>query len=239
MAGDKHKAKSFEDHTAKDIVKVEIVSEVQATTQIPELEKKTTRTGKAKFSKGGVAKEARNQKDPVVASYDLFLKPRLQNGKKLYVFQFPNRDAKHPYSAAYNNTPLEIRIKKNAALVEVDVPINTTQDYDREKGAKWGNALRKNNPHEGSGGSNVGLAAGFGIGSTQPQRPRGPRRDQGLEDVTQEDLLRDWATSVAQEKVLARQTLGGQILPKDPTNPRYLLGTFRQSGYLAESQRED
>jgi DNA-directed RNA polymerase-3 subunit RPC5 len=227
MAGDKQKAKSHERQATKDKVKVEIVSGGQTINQIPPLEKKKTRAQKAKTEKNRVVKDKRNQKDPVVASYDVFLKSRLKDGKKLYVFQFPNRDAGHPYSAACNNMPLEIRIKKISGLVEVDVPINTSRDYDREKGAKWGDAIQKSNPGKGSGGLGVGLAAGFGVGASQPARPRGLRRDQGQEEITQEDLMRDWAASVAQEKVLTKQTLGGQILPKDPTKPRYFVGAFR------------
>jgi DNA-directed RNA polymerase III subunit RPC5 len=208
----------------EDKVKTEVV---EAISQIPPQRKERTGTQKTKTKKGRAAKEKINWEDPVVASYDVFLKPRLKDGKKLYIFQFPNRDVGQPYSAAYNNMPLEIRIKESSGLVEVDVPINTMRDYDREKGAKWGDAIQKSNPYRGGGGLSVGLAAGFGVGSTQPARPRGPRRDQGQEEITQEDLMRDWAASVAQDKVLTKQTLGGQILPKDSTKSRYLLGTFR------------
>jgi DNA-directed RNA polymerase III subunit RPC5 len=229
MAGGKQRAKLNERLTVKDKVKAEVVAEGQAINQISSQGKKGTGTQKTKTEKNRAAKEKRNWKDPVVASYDVFLKPRLEDGKKLYVFQFPNREVGQPYSAANNNMPLEIRIKEISGLTEVDVPINTGRDYDREKGAKWGDAIQKSNPYKGSRGLSVGLAAGFGVGSTQPARLRGPRRDQGQEEITQEDIMRDWAASVAQDKVLTKQTLGGQILPKDNTKPRYLLGAFRES----------
>jgi DNA-directed RNA polymerase-3 subunit RPC5 len=166
--------------------------------------------------------------DPITASYDIYIKPQLKDGQMLYILQFPNRDAQQDYSAANDSMPLEMRLKPKSGLVELDVPVDALRNYDRGKGAKWGQALIKSNQGKGSGGASHGLPGGFGIGGAQVGRVRGSARDAEEADL-QEALLRDFRNSVRDGKVLTRQTLGGQTVPKENTTPQYMVGAFQNS----------
>jgi hypothetical protein len=169
--------------------------------------------------------------DPIVSEYSIYVKPRFKDGKKVYILQFPNRDSKQTYSAANSSLPLELRIKEKSGLLEIDVPIDTFRNYDREKGIKWGEAVRKSDQLKGSEGGSLGIAGGFGIGGGQSARPRSARQGTEDEGVTQEALMRDFATSVAQGRVLRKQTLGGQTMAKDNTTPQYMIGAFKNRTY--------
>lgn len=169
--------------------------------------------------------------DPIVSEYKIYVKPRFKDGKKIYILQFPNRDSKQSYSVANSSLPLELRIKEKSGLVEIDVPVDTFRNYDREKGIKWGEAVRKSDRLKGGDGGSLGLAGGFGIGGGQSARPRSARQDTEDEGITQESLMQDFAASVAQGRVLRKQTLGGQTMPKDSTTPQYMIGAFKNRAY--------
>lgn len=170
--------------------------------------------------------------DPIIASYDIYVKPHFKDGKKVFIVQFPNRDSKLAYSVANSSLPLEMRIKEKSGLVEIDIPVDPFRNYDRDKGVKWGEVVRKSDQFKGGDGGSQGLAGGFGIGGAHSARPRSAR--QGTEDdlPSQEMLLRDFPASVAQGRVLLKQTLGGQAIPKDNTTPQYMIGAFRNSRFL-------
>jgi DNA-directed RNA polymerase-3 subunit RPC5 len=169
-----------------------------------------------------------SEDDEIVASYDIFVKPQLENGKKIYILQFPNRDARQGYSAASSSMPLAVRMKPKSGLMELDVPIETFRNYDREKGIKWGEAVRKSDKSKGNDGGSLGLAGGFGIGAGQPRMRGKAAKDDDFEDMmTQDELLREFERSVGEGRVLGKQTLGGQSIPKDKTTPQYMIGTFR------------
>ena len=171
--------------------------------------------------------------DPIVSSYNIYVKPRFKDGKKVYILQFPNRDSKQAYSIANSSLPLELRLKEKSGLLEIDVPIDTFRNYDREKGVKWGEAVRKSDQLKGADGGSLGLAGGFGIGGGQSARPRSARQGTEDEGITQEALMRDFAASVAQGRVLRKQTLGGQAMPKDSTTPQYMIGSFRNRTFIS------
>lgn len=174
------------------------------------------------------------EEDEIVASYDIFIKPHLKNGKKVYILQFPNRDAQQGYTAANSSMPLEIRMKEKSGLVEVDVPIDVFHNYDPEKGIRWGEAVRKSDHNKGSDAGSHGLAGGFGIGGGQSARPRGRgvAHDDHEDMITQDELLRNFERSVSGGRVLTKQTLGGQAIPKDSTTPQYMIGAFRNREHV-------
>src|SRR5690349_13839935 len=65
-----------------------------------------------------------NEDDPIEASYDVYIKPQWQDGRKLYVLQFPNRPSREDYSSTNASLPIELRLKPKAGLVELDVPLD-------------------------------------------------------------------------------------------------------------------
>ncbi|KAI5463474.1 Sin-like protein conserved region-domain-containing protein [Mariannaea sp. PMI_226] len=148
--------------------------------------------------------------DPVIASYQVFLNPSLPLGRRLLVLQHPNRtdDAPRP-------PPTELRIKANSGMVEVDVPLDNSVAYDREKGLKWGRTLHASMAAK-SGGSH-GLAGGFGFGTVQ--------RGAGRKKADDEDENLDWTEAVRQDKVLRTQTLGGQY--PEYREVQHMVGVFQ------------
>ena len=174
--------------------------------------------------------------DPIKASYDVYIKPRISADKQVYVLQFPNRDSKQHYSVANGSAPFKMRIKPNAGMVEMDVPMDALRNYDREKGIKWGEAIKKSNMSK-NGGSH-GMAGGFGIGGAQAGgrgRGRGQNPD---DDSLQRRILDDYENAVKREEVLVRQTLGGQCVSNEDTTPQYMIGTFRKSRLLRSDSLE-
>ncbi|KAE9583707.1 hypothetical protein CGMCC3_g70 [Colletotrichum fructicola] len=149
--------------------------------------------------------------DPVIASYDVFFNPSLPQGRKLWVLQQPNRT--DPRQA----TPTEMRLKTRSGMVEVDVPLDYTQSYDKEKGMKWGRQLKAS--LEAKNGGTHGLSGGFGVGAPPPRPKR--RGEIDLED----EMYLEWPEAVRQDKVLRTQTLGGQC--PDHKEVQYMIGVFQ------------
>jgi DNA-directed RNA polymerase-3 subunit RPC5 len=169
-----------------------------------------------------------DENDPIKVSYDIYIKPCISEGRQIYVLQFPNRDAKQRYSESNQSQPLKMRIKPEAGMVELDVPMDAWNNYDRGKGLKWGDAVGKSNVNKG-GGSH-GLPGGFGIGGGGGGGGgRGRGRGVEEEDIMQQRILADYANAVKREQVLVKQTLGGQTVPIEDTTPQYMVGTFRCS----------
>ncbi|KAF2129502.1 hypothetical protein P153DRAFT_366892 [Dothidotthia symphoricarpi CBS 119687] len=169
--------------------------------------------------------------DPVVAEYDVYITPEMEQ-QQLYVLQYLNRPPDHPFTKATNSQPSELRVKKESGFIEVDVPINIRQNYNRPAGVRWGEAMRKT---KGFGQKAFGIASGFertmprtanrpGVGEGAPAAPIATEDDDNFDEyVTRfED---------ANEKghVLNTQTFGGQIQPDDRKGPSYMLGTFREN----------
>ncbi|KAM0274721.1 hypothetical protein ACHAPA_000825 [Fusarium lateritium] len=152
-----------------------------------------------------------DEDDPVTATYNVFINPSLPLGRRLLVLQHPNRtdDAPRP-------PPTELRVKAQAGMVEVDVPLDNTVAYDREKGLKWGKTLHTSMATK-NGGSH-GLAGGFGFGTVQA---RGGRKKAEAD----EDESLDWTEAVRQDKVLRTQTLGGQY--PEYKEVQHMVGVFQ------------
>lgn len=158
--------------------------------------------------------EEEEDDDPITASYPVFLNPALPLGRRLVVLQHPNRTDEAP-----RPPPTEMRLKAQAGMVEVDVPLDNTTAYDREKGLRWGRTLQSSMAVK-NGGTH-GLAGGFGVGAVQQ---RGPGKKRG--EVEEDDIL-DWNEAVRQDKVLRTQTLGGQY--PDADEVQYMVGVFQGS----------
>lgn len=154
--------------------------------------------------------------DPITASYNVFLNPSLPQGRRLIVLQQPNRTdntARPP--------PTELRLKSHSGMVEVDLPLDNTEAYDRDKGLRWGRILQSSMAAK-NGGSH-GLAGGFGFGAVQQ---RSKKKGEG-DDM---DEYMDWNEAVRQDKVLKTQTLGGQY--PDTDEVQCMVGVFQGSKFL-------
>ncbi|GAB0132455.1 hypothetical protein EsDP_00000890 [Epichloe bromicola] len=163
-----------------------------------------------KRDKMDVDADADDDADPITASYPVYLNPALPLGRRLLVLQQPNRTDDTPRPA-----PTELRLKSHSGMVEVDLPLDTTAAYDREKGLRWGRTLQTSMAAK-NGGSH-GLAGGFGFGAVQQ---RGKKKGEG-----DDDEYMDWNEAVRQEKVLKTQTLGGQY--PDTDEVQYMVGVFQ------------
>ncbi|OCL07692.1 hypothetical protein AOQ84DRAFT_440046 [Glonium stellatum] len=167
--------------------------------------------------------------DPVVAEYDVFITPELM--EQTYLLQYLNRSKDQPYNYRNRMQPMEMRIKPKAGFIEVDVPMNVHLNYNKYKGVRWGEALRK---AKEDGQNSFGVASGFervpmqrGVGGRPGGRPS--PTNPGGEDVEDDidDLLRRFDDANDKGHVMNKQTLGGQVLREEPGKPKYMLGTFR------------
>ncbi|TVY39130.1 DNA-directed RNA polymerase III subunit [Lachnellula subtilissima] len=161
--------------------------------------------------------------DPIVCSYDIYIKPRATADRQFVVMQFPNRDSSQPYNEKSESAPLAIRMKPKAGMFEMDVPVDPWHNYDRLKGVVMGDALNKSENLKGAGSH--GLASGFSIGA-QPAS-RGRQRTAANEELDPQPLIGNFENSVRNRKVLAKQTLGGQSVPKNGIRPQYMVGVFQ------------
>lgn len=152
--------------------------------------------------------------DPIVATYNILLKPSLPAHRKVMILEHPNKSDGKKMA----RVPLEIRLKNGTGMVEVDYPIDYNAFYDRNKGLNWGTHLHKSS--EAKKGGSHGLAGGFGVGAPPP-RPRAGR-------AAQDDSIdpgMDWSEALRRDYVLRTQTLGGQM-PDTSTESKYMVGVF-------------
>ncbi|KUI53832.1 DNA-directed RNA polymerase III subunit rpc5 [Cytospora mali] len=153
--------------------------------------------------------------DPIVASYNILLKPSLPAHRKVMILEHPNKSDGKKMA----RVPLEIRMKTATGMIEVDYPIDYNAFYDRNKGLNWGTHLHKSN--EAKKGGSHGLAGGFGVGAPPP-RPRAGGR--GAQDDSFDPGM-DWAEALRKDYVLRTQTLGGQM-PDTSAESKYMVGVF-------------
>ena len=164
--------------------------------------------------------------DPVIATYSVYLTspPPTSNTPRCMLIQYPDRNARHPYSPKTHQTPLALRLKPNTGLVELDIPIDTANYYNRTRGHTYASSLKASRIL--SAGGSHGLAGGFNTG------PGGrvfrtdeegdvdmrtiPRHGSGLGVSPDDD-----------ERELKVQTLGGKIAKAVDGDPIYMLGAFR------------
>lgn len=156
---------------------------------------------------------ASDDDDPIVASYNVFLKPSLPAHRRVMILEHPNKSDGKKMARA----PLEIRMKTNTGMVEVDYPIDYNAFYDRSKGLSWGTHLQKST--EAKKGGTHGLAGGFGVGAPPPRARPGRAQDEVFDPST------DWAEALRKDYVLRTQTLGGQM-PDTSQESKYMVGVF-------------
>ncbi|KAH6632399.1 Sin-like protein conserved region-domain-containing protein [Chaetomium tenue] len=162
---------------------------------------------------------AADDDDPVVASYSVFIKPTLPEHRNLVVLQYVTKTAQDPAQIRVPRIS-ELRTKPDTGMYEVDVPIDTTEAYDRTKGMVWGTALQKST--ETKKGGSLGLAGGFNMVATSTGA-RGRRGGAGADD---EPLPVTWAEAARQDKVLRNQTYGG-VRSAEEENTRHMIGVFQ------------
>jgi hypothetical protein len=173
--------------------------------------------------RGAAATTADDDDDPVVASYSVFIKPLLPEHRNLVVLQYVKKTAQDPAQIRVPRIT-ELRVKANTGMYEVDVPIDTAEAYDRNKGIAWGTSLNKS--MEAKKGGSLGLAGGFNIVSTSNPTGRGRRAAAGNND--DEGAPLGWAEAARQDKVLRTQTFGGGRSAEEE-NTRHMIGVFQGS----------
>lgn len=162
-----------------------------------------------------------DEDDPITTTYPVFLNPSLPAGRRLLVLQHPNRTDNHP-----RPSPTELRIKAHTGMVELDVPLDSSTAYDKEKGLRWGKSLKAS--MQAKGGGSHGVAGGFAFGAPQQRGGgRGRQRDLAAEE---NDFNLDWNEAARQGKVLTTQTLGGQY--PEVSDVQYMVGVFQGSKQL-------
>ncbi|KAK2785463.1 hypothetical protein FQN53_007724 [Emmonsiellopsis sp. PD_33] len=166
--------------------------------------------------------------DPIIASYSIYI---TDSQIRRFLLQYPDRQSTQPYNATNAQKPTELRLKPRTGLVEVDVPVNTSVNYDERKGLRYGNALRKSRVI-GEGGT-MGFAGGFNAGAAAPRKG-------GVGAGGGEGRMRRWVGLVEVESmmdyedekagvVMTKQTLGGRIKEAVEGDPVYMLGAFREN----------
>ncbi|KAK4227652.1 DNA-directed RNA polymerase [Podospora fimiseda] len=145
-----------------------------------------------------------DEDDPIINSFNVFIKPKLPKNKELLILQYHSMRSHNP-SEIQSPYVLEMRVKPESGFYEVDVPIDTSQAYDKAKGMAWGDALHKSNEARKGGGH--GLAAGFNLIPTSQSGSRGNRRG-GAAGDNEPEL--NWAEQLRLDRVLRKRTLGGQ-----------------------------
>lgn len=74
--------------------------------------------------------------DEIVLEYPVYYSTEYL--EKLYLLQYPTRSAGRQLTDRKGTGIANSRIKPKSQVIEVDVPIETTQFYDNEKGEHWG-----------------------------------------------------------------------------------------------------
>jgi hypothetical protein len=168
--------------------------------------------------------------EEIIAEYDMYINVPT---KKILIFQYPNRDPGQQYCDASGQKPLGLRIKPKCGLVEVDIPMNIHDNFNKEKGVIYGEAMRKSRVLQ-EGGS-YGMAGGFGIGS-KPRPTASGSQASTAGEPSHESLLANFDDANNKGHVMNKITLGGQIVPFKPGNdPNYYIGVFKGSESFSES----
>jgi DNA-directed RNA polymerase-3 subunit RPC5 len=146
-----------------------------------------------------------------------------KSDKHIMILQFPNRDRKQPYNLASGQKPLELRIKPRSGLVELDIPMVIDRHYDRAKGVRYGQAMRKSRVLRQ--GASYGLAGGFGVNGAS----RSTRDDlRGTFDELPDEILHEnFDEANNRGYIMNKITLGGRIVKPENGKPNYCIGVFK------------
>ena len=181
----------------------------------------------------------------VTSCYKTFLNPAELIDDDIMILNFPNRGRHQPYNEESGQKPLEFRLKRKAGLMEIDVPIVTHKNYDKDKGELYAEAIRQSAVLR-EGGS-YGMAGGFGVGGgggggrSRPVENEDADADEdelGSDDEGEEieddageeeedEEMPDVDAPETRGPILDRITLGGRIERPKPYDPHYFIGTFR------------
>ena len=154
----------------------------------------------------------------VQEKYNLYVNPSV---KHVLLLQYPDREPNQKYCDSIGQKPVEVRIKPKSGIVEVDVPMDTEANFDREKGVDFGCALRKSNFSQR--GQSYGLPGGLGIGPNKAVRNDESTLTDG---PPREGLLEKFGEANDGGHVMNRITLGGRIIPFRDGDPMYMIATF-------------
>lgn len=157
--------------------------------------------------------------DPIIASYDVFL---TDSEISRYVFQYIDRPQNKPYNERHGQRPVELRMKPNTGLVEMDVPVNTRVTYGLEKGLRYGEAMKKSRSARDGGA--FGMSGGFSAGALAAGGAVRIKKE-GAGDVE----IFDNKKVVDTNSLAKTQALGGRIKPPEEGDPVHMLGTFKGS----------
>jgi hypothetical protein len=162
-----------------------------------------------------------SEEDPVVKEYDIYMTSELASS--LYLFQYPVRAVNKPYTKAQHSCPVDARLKSKAGLIEIDVPVNTAQNFDQEKGKVWGDAL-----HQQVKAKEGGIAGKAAMGSKAGGKRRKVKDESDDEEET-DTMLMDFQEALKKGRVFNKQTLGSKIQSDEA---RYMVGVFRDGMLL-------
>ena len=156
--------------------------------------------------------------DPIVASYNVFHEPSktlspasASSTAKTMVLQYPaHRSASKPYDSYRSQKPRSMKYKPKTGLVELEIPIITSDHYNVDSGARFGKALSDSRTVQ-KGGTH-GLAGGFSSTPAQPTSLRNiPNHDE----------------SPNNDPSLTSQKLGGKVAKPTERDPIYFLGVLQ------------
>jgi len=147
---------------------------------------------------------------------------------KLFLLQHPShRPANKPYNDNCHQKPTSLRLKPNTGILELDIPIDTTANYNRPAGSTYAAAIHSS-PTISSGASH-GLASGFSTTSSAARRlvPPGLSSIPARHHESSSDSDVDMSPDTDQpRRLLSTQTLGGKLPPPQAGDPIYMLGTL-------------
>lgn len=178
--------------------------------------------------------DAEADHDPVIAEYDIYITPPNES-QQLYVLQYPNRARDD--TSAKRKPPSGMRIKPSSGFMEIDMPIHFT-NYDKTRGMRWGESMKQ---AQEDGVSSFGMAGGFApfVRARGRHGPVSRRREDGEREAANGDMDIDepggptgrlgaaFEQAREQGRVLASQTLGGQIVDREPGRPLYMVAAFQ------------
>ncbi|KAL1591411.1 hypothetical protein SLS60_012024 [Paraconiothyrium brasiliense] len=176
-----------------------------------------------------MAPTAMDEDDPVIAEYDVFITPEME--QQLYVLQYLNRRPNQPFVKSEGAVPSEVRVKEQSGFIEVDVALPMKNNFNRQAGVRWGEAMRKTKQF---GQKAYGIASGFERAMPRATRPGAPPGEAiaqpALDDNGNEDeYVANFEDANEKGHVLNTQTYGGQLVKEDGKGPTYMLGTFKKN----------
>lgn len=124
---------------------------------------------------------------------------------------------------------MDVRIKPNSGHLELDVELSTNYNFNKYQGLKWGDAVQASKTIQNDSGT-YGPASGFGVPRGKPGGRNQLKDKADIENQVANDLAA-FRDAVDEDKVMHKQTLGGQIFRhdnqgEDISQPVYFLGAF-------------